>query len=214
MVNTTTEAIDITERNVILVEGYDDQALVAKLIETQISTQFSEDTRVIDAEGVQKFTALMPFVKDKIDEGIVKSLGVVRDADSDPSAAVEFIGNILDQNGLMDTNVEHAQFEIIGTIKVGAYILPSGSCEGAIETLCKNAIGDDPATACVDEFIRCLEMTDALESTHKDKTFIRAYLAAKHPPMDRVGHAAEKNHWDFTHDAFAEFKEFLTDLLS
>jgi len=75
---------------------------------------------------------------------LVKSLGVVRDAETDAKAARQSAEDALAAAGLPEG------------VETSVFIPPDNKQPGMIETLCVESVRRDPAFACVEEFFKCL----------------------------------------------------------
>jgi hypothetical protein len=132
----------------------------------------------------------------------VKSLGIARDAESDPTAARESVEYAVQSAGIS----KH--------VAVRTAILPDNQTPGMIETLCLRSVDADPVLECANGFFTCLkEKSVALpEGIICAKHLARVYLAGKDCPEMPVGIAASKNLWPFSHTAFDSLKAFLQSL--
>ena len=143
--------------------------------------------------------------------GAVKALGVVRDAESDATAACESVRAAFRQAGLSQPTL-HA-LVAAGTPATGIFILPDGRGPGMLETLCLAAVGRDPSFACVEDFVRCLGERGA-HPAPLDKARAQAFLASRARAGLEVGRAAQTGYWPLEGDAFDPLAAFLAELLA
>lgn len=141
---------------------------------------------------------------------ILETVVVFRDADQDASSALQSISDSLRSAGL-NVPPGHAQFSQ-GQPCVGVFIMPDGIKPGMIEDLCKQAVSDDPASACVDDYIDCLVRVLREQPKPPVKAWVHAWLASRREPEKRVGEAAAAGYWPWDNPAFQSLKSFLTHL--
>lgn len=139
----------------------------------------------------------------------VERLGVIRDADADPEAAFRSVAGALKAAGLP---VPRRPGVVCGERpRVSVFILPGGGNPGALEDLCLEAVRDDPAAACVEEFFRCLEERLSWR-TGAAKAKVQAFLASREEPGKRLGEAALAGYWPWDSPVFEPVREFLRRL--
>ena len=193
----------------LLVEGRDEENLFNALIGQCFDA--TPEIQVIAAGGVDGFpTNLRAIHTAARTRPTLRAIGVVRDADADPSAAFQSVCDHLRNVGYQPPPV-HGQFSD-GVPSIGVFIVPDGAEPGAIETLCRRSRHGDEVARCVDEYLSCLAGNKAMRSANEDKSFTHAYLAAMEDPVARVGEGARQGVWDFESAAFAELREFVRKL--
>ncbi|MCR4411955.1 MAG: hypothetical protein NUV77_05955 [Thermoguttaceae bacterium] len=136
---------------------------------------------------------------------VVKSLGIVRDAEDDPIAAKQSV----------DAAVTSAQKAgLLENVAVAVAIVPDGRTAGMIETLCLRSVDSDPIYACAEGFFACLEANkvEIPKGRIRAKHFAQVYLAGKDCPGLPVGIAAHRKAWPLAHAAFDELRSFVRDL--
>lgn len=142
-----------------------------------------------------------------------RSLGVVRDADDDPTGSLRSVRDALRGYGWEPP--ARAGVVTGDTPRVGIFVLPDGQGQGALETLCRRAVEESVPGLCAEQFLDCLRKAGHEETSrgaNADKAFVHAYLASGRNPVARVGEAADQGRWDFDHPAFAPLVEFLSRL--
>ena len=141
----------------------------------------------------------------------VASLGIIRDANSDPHGAFRSVCDALENAGL---SVPPAVGEPAGSEpRVIVLILPDGQNPGMLEDVCLQSIQNHPVTPCIDQFFECVGGT-AKAPREPSKARVHAFLSSRETPDLRLGEAAEKGYWPFEDPAFHLIKEFLRKLCS
>ena len=204
--------IEILEDRLLLVEGRDEFHLLGKLIETCFSDN-EPRIQVMDIAGKTTLgTRLKAMHADALSRPSLRSIGIVRDADTSATASFQSVRDSVEQAGYAAPPA-HAEFSDASP-SIGIFIVPDGNEPGAIEAICRRSVQDDEAARCVDAYIECLATHNALNSTIPDKTFAHAYLAATNDPVARVGEGALQGVWNFQSPAFANLRKFIHDLAS
>ena len=204
----TTWRREVIKERLLLVEGVDEVNLVTRLLEEM----HIEALQVIDAGGVDKFPgrleALMADARSRSVE--LRSVGVVRDADTDGNRAFRSIQGTLTRLGLPapDAPSQLAR-NAADSLDTAILIVPAIDRNGAIETLCWDAVKDHPAGACAEEYLKCLRRHSVLESSNEGKTLVHTFLASRADPSATVGVGAEKGYWPLGHVAFEPIRQFV-----
>lgn len=206
----TTESSSIEQSHLLLVEGMDDANFFAALL---------KDLNLEDIEiwpiGIgRSFKKNLKILGKLSGFARIKSIGVIRDADDNPSAAFESVRNALNDNGLSAPNSYGSRST--GTPITSILILPDGmSSEGMLESLCLSAIKDDPVMSCIEGYFDCISGCgiDQREVV-KDKAKVHVYLASQNEPDKRLGESAQANYWksQFDNDVFDNVKRFLFEV--
>jgi hypothetical protein len=148
----------------------------------------------------------------------VVSLGITRDADGstepDDQRTPESAGNAfrsvcgaLEGAGLPQP-VKPNEIAY-GSPNVAVFILPDCERNGMLEDLCLASIQNDPVFQCIDPFFACASKHPGISPKNMAKARIHAWLATRSRPDLRFGEAAEKEIWDWEHEAFGPIKDFL-----
>jgi len=166
---------EITKPKLLFVEGKDEVHFFTKLA---ADLGLSDDIQIEELKGKAKPSARIRAWMTAPGHAIITSVGVIIDADGDPSAAFQSVCGALEKVGLpRPTAVEQAVSD--GNHQVVVMILPDGVREGMLEDLCLESVADDPAMPCVDEYFECLE--GQLETLPRDlsEAKVRAFLTSK-----------------------------------
>jgi len=131
----------------------------------------------------------------------VRSLGIVRDAETDYQAALNSV----------TAAVNSAQLQ---SVSVSSYILPDNHAQGMIESLCVQAVENLPIFECVRKFIECARAKGAKlpDGIRISKHEVQAYLSVLEKVQMMPGLAAYHNSWDFDATVWDGLKEFLRKL--
>ncbi|MEX2216103.1 MAG: DUF3226 domain-containing protein [Phycisphaeraceae bacterium] len=146
----------------------------------------------------------------------INAIAVVCDAEASRDAQFNRICHHLRQHCSVPATVN--TWTILPDRKVGIFVLPGPT--GMLEDLLVESATNSPPSACVNEFMRCLDHTlpkrpDGAEyqawffPAIPSKAKAKAYLVASHESVPHVGLGADKGIWDFNHPCFDELKAFL-----
>ena len=90
--------------------------------------------------------------------------------------------------------------------------MPDGAHGGMLESLCKDAVKDDGAAKCVDEFLKCVMERISSPPKPTAKAWMHAWLASRQEPDKRLGEAANAGYLPWNSPAFSELATFLRQL--
>ena len=148
---------------------------------------------------------------DSVDFDNVVSIGIVRDADESASSALLSVQGRLSSVGLSAPPTYLARSDESPNTSV--FIMPDNSRNGALERLCLDALAEDPAMHCVDEYMACIELAGcSIPENFRDKARIHTFLASRQDPELRLGEAAQRGYFDWNLSAFEPLAQFLKDL--
>lgn len=139
----------------------------------------------------------------------VQVIGIVRDAEGDAAAAFRAVCRALSGCGLP---TPEAPGQKVGSRPVvSVFILPGSEPSGMLETLCLQAVANDPAVACVEAYLSCLgEVGIPVKVREKARFF--AFLASRPEPGKPHGVALKAGYLCFESPAYASLKDFLHSL--
>jgi hypothetical protein len=201
--------LEITKPKVIVAEGRDEENFFEAIIEhiPLVGIQvIGVGGKTMIKQNLKGITSL-PYFKD-----IVTSVGVVRDADNNPTAAFESVCDAL-RNA--DLPVPTDPMVPIGPLgnkpKVVVMILPGNNNVGMLEDLCLRAVQSDPATPCMEGYFECLHNQNVVLSPDLSvsKAKVQAFLASRKEPDLCLGIAAKKGYWPWDNEAFEIVERFL-----
>lgn len=170
-----------------------------------------DEIQVIPVGGKDQFAdRLQGLIKDP-DFADIVSMGIVRDADHDPKATLQSIGDALKQANLPVPKKVMTKAKNNGFPDVMIMILPSANERGALEDLCLAAVKEDNASACVERYLSCLKEESVAGPKQKwlNKARVRVFLSSKEEPTLSLGIAAQRGYWPFDHSVFDDVKKFL-----
>jgi hypothetical protein len=81
-----------------------------------------------------------------------------------------------------------------------------------LETLCLDAVADDPCAPCVDRFFDCIQERGVALPTKMAKARLQAFLASRPEPGLLLGQASQKGYWPWDRPALQPLLHFLRDL--
>ncbi|MFN0108284.1 MAG: DUF3226 domain-containing protein [Blastocatellia bacterium] len=197
----------ITHPKQLLVEGRDGVAFFAAWLK---QLGLGE----IQIQNFGGITELRPFLKALRNEpGFeeqVTSLGIIRDAETNPQGAFQSVRDALRASGLPAS--EKAEVVENGQPQTVILILPNATTPGMLETLCLESVASEPAIQCVDQYFDCLNQQIGFSPTNIPKARLHAFLSGKPKPGLRVGDAASAGYFPWDHPAFDHIRQFLLNL--
>lgn len=140
----------------------------------------------------------------------VKSLGIIRDADSDPTQAFRKVRNALRYAQLPTPNV--CLIPVGPSPKVIVMLMPKNNAPGMLEDLCLESVCTKATYNCVEQYFTCLRTQGLTLPREISKAKVHVFLASMAEPTLALGLAAQKGYWPFKSPVFDELKRFLTML--
>jgi len=194
--------IEIEQETQLLVEGRDTEVFINALLQHLSLT----GVQIHNFGGVEQLPRfLKTFIALPGFRQIVRSLGIIRDAEKGAGSARQSVHDILRSANLPLPDQK-------GTPRTSFYIFPDNKNPGMLETLCLTSVQDDPAITCIERYMECLEKQQLLIS-NPEKAKVQAFLASRPKFVAHLGEAANKGYWQWENAAFAELKQFLERLL-
>ena len=181
---------------------------------------FNEFIQYLGCQGlqIQNFggvpdlpAVLKQFVKAPDFGLVVESIGIVRDAEGDENSAWQSVQSALRGAG-MPVPARIGQRSVADSPHVTVLLLPGDGNPGMLETVLNRTFANDPVNTCIDDFFACVERLPGKRIHGRDKARARAYMWTREKPHVSVGVAAQAGYWDFSHEAFAPLRSFLTAL--
>jgi len=205
-IETQKPKVILQKPKLLIVEGKDDECFFCTLIDYLRI----EDIQAAGVGGKNQIRGhLQAIVKDD-DFSKVTSLGVIRDANNNPDDAFKSVSNALRAAGL--TTPKRPLISTKGHPKVTVMIVPSHKRNGALEDLCLDAVADNPAFNCVNEYFVCLENRNIDPPREISKAKVHVFLSSREDPALPLGISAQKGYWPLEHKAFENVKKFLQSL--
>lgn len=201
-------AIDIKQPRVLVVEGDEDE----KFFKALIHHLGLQDIQTMPIGGKTKLRHNLKALSLSSGFSKVISLGVVRDANSDPNGTLQSIKDAL----------QYAKLPVPDRPLVGAgkkprtsvLILPEENMPGMLEDLCLRAVEKDPAVFCIEEYFECLKARGLSNPDNMSKARVQVFLASRKKAGLRLGEAAEAGYWPWHEHAFEKVKDFLQQICS
>lgn len=167
-------ATTIIQPKLLVVEGKDEQAFFTQLLlELELT-----NIQIHAAGGKTRFRDRLEALVKGPGHETLTSLGVVRDADTNPVSAFDSICGTLRE---LDLAVPATPLQTVGEApRVTVMILPNAESEGMLEDLCLASMADDPAMICIEAYFDCLKKQIAPENFPRNpaKARLRAFLSA------------------------------------
>lgn len=198
--------LKISKPKLLIVEGKDEECFFCALIEhlgindIQVAGIGGKDKLLMNLKGL---------IRDPEFPRVV-SLGVVRDADTNPAAAFQSVRGSLRASGLPTPKKPLVLAQ--GMPRVAVMIIPSHKRKGALEDLCLESVSKDQALICVDQYFACLDQQKIGQAKNPSKAKVRVFLASRKDPTLPLGISAQKGYWPLDNKAFANIKVFLQSL--
>lgn len=193
----------ITEPCQLVVEGKEDQRFFEALI---VHLHISQ-IQVLPIGGKTKLRPnLSSLVSNSDFISQVNSIGIVRDADKNPKGAFQSVCSALKAVNL--SVPKHPLTAMGQKPRVSVMILPSIDSSGSLEDICLKAVEAQPSMLCVEEYFNCIKQNDLPMPADVSKARIQVYLSSIEAEL-RLGEAAGKGFWDWSHPAFDPLKQFL-----
>lgn len=190
----------------LLVEGKGPAGFFEALIEHLAL----ENLQIQNFGSVTELRSFLPAFVKMSDFLRVKSVGIVRDAETNATGAFNSVQGCLARAGLPVPNVTGERVGADPAITV--MILPAADQTGMLETLLCETFGDEDVCTCIDRFFECVEELQR-EAVHKPfKARARAYLATKRDPDLSVGVAAKRGYWNLEHPVLQPLRTFLSEI--
>ncbi len=195
----------ITKEVQLLVEGNDQRNFFEAFVDHLSLT----NVQIQNFGGVTELRGfLLALANDDAFQEIVRSVGIVRDAEESAAGAFQSVQDSLRNADLPAPVGIQETANQGGGLVTTVLILPDGKREGMLETLLCETFGDTPIDDCIDAFFECVE------GSHKpikrpDKARARVFLTTQPEPHFSVGVATKKGYWDLNHEALKNVREFL-----
>lgn len=194
-----------TEPILVLVEGKDDSAFFAALIEHTRLDNFQVHS-MGGKDGWRR--SLAAVFRDDSFRDNVRTVAQIRDADTDPPGAWQSCVDALVSTGATPPPVQSFTSIGEGNPRTGIFIVPSLELNGALEDFILPAV-DATRLTCVDGYLACLS-TFGFSAAPSPKARIQTYLAGLSEPLRDLKSGIEKGEVDLNHHKFADACTFLS----
>ncbi|UQW96624.1 hypothetical protein M2M59_11695 [Rummeliibacillus sp. G93] len=209
---TSEEDSRILKPKLLLVEGNDEVIFFKELIKrNELLVRKENEIQIVSLGGVEKFKTQLAALKNRTGFENVKSMAVIRDADSSKESAFQSISKILTNNGFSSPS-EQLKYSN-DNVRVGIFIMP-GSEEGTmLEDLCLRTNSDHPLMDKIDFYIDSLSKLEGFEmprNISKTKTLI--FLASMPKIVNNLGLGAQRGYWNLNHACLNPLINFINEL--
>ncbi len=194
---------ELTQPRQLLVEGKDIEGVFGELADASNLS----DIQIQDFGGVAELRSFLKALRlSPAFASTVRSIGIVRDAETNAGDAFRSVSNALRDADLpVPTKPKEPS---AADPRVTVLILPDCANPGMLEDLCLRAVASDPALVCVDAYIECIqERGIAVRNVSKSRA--QTFLASRDRPGLTVGIAARVGYWPWTSAVFDDAREFL-----
>lgn len=204
----------ISREKILIVEGNDEVNFFKYLLNNRSELQnldLKNKVQIIPIQGVGNMKKELSVLKNRSGFDIVKSIAVIRDADSNEASSFESVKNFLQTNDLpAPTTVGNFSEENSEGIKGGIFVIPGNDIQGTmLEDLCLASVHENPIINLVDRYISELQQLQEIEiSSNLSKTKILVYLASQKKIYSSLGTGV--TNFDITNTCFNSLVTFLT----
>lgn len=196
-------ASQIDQTHLLLVEGQDDR----RFFEAFLRHHGRPWIQVIEYGSTSELNREFPAIVRTPGFENVQWLCIAQDADLDPNAAFDRICTVLRKENLPTPS---GPWRTTGVSpSVTTVILPEPQQPGDLETLVWSTLEEQALARCVNTFLECVESAGLATPRPLSKARTYSYLAACHPPGNRLGQAMQAGVFDFEHSAYRNLLELL-----
>ena len=191
----------------LLVEGNDERNFFEALA-THLSIRNMQIRNIGGKDRLRRF--LRVFRKDPDFLEIVRTVGIVRDADASADSAFESVQDSLRLAELPVPDRAGAPGGVAPTVSV--LIMPDNERHGMLETILRDTFANLEIDRCIEAYLECVRGLPGVDLQRPDKARVHAWIATRPDPHVSVGVAAKKGYWDMDHPALGGVREFLLAL--
>jgi len=199
--------LEIQHPNILVVEGKEDQLFFAALA----AHLGVSDIQILPIGGKTRLRENLKALALAPRFATVRFLGIIRDADADPTAAFQSVRDALKAASLPAPAAPMQTAS--GPPATAVMILPDSHSSGTLEDLVLKAVESDPAMRCVEGYFDCLVRECSLTPSSTAEAKVAVYLASKKEAGKRLGEAAQAGYIPWDSAAFDQAKRFLMELL-
>lgn len=190
----------------LLVEGRDAEAFFYPFVEKM---GLQDTIQIHDYGSITELAAfLKQFVRTAQFKRLpVRSIGIIRDAEQDATAAFQSICTALHNAELAAPDQPCTPTKQDPTVNV--FILPDSENTGMLETLLLRAVKDEPGFACVDQYLECVIQSTGIAPKPIDKAKLLTFLASRPDIKPLTGFAARAGYLNLASQAYEPLRNFL-----
>lgn len=205
----------IQKTKILLVEGVDEINFFYSLFKTMEI----HDIQVLESKGKDQFPAELELIVNDPDFEKIEAIGIVRDADTSQTAAVQSIQYYLKKHNLPH-KAGHGNFDNGGSLKIGIFIAPGFKENGMLESLILESLTDHPVKMAAERYLA--DLKDSLASqpeankykypNNEPKALMHAFLAGMEKFIPSLGLASKKGYFDLEADVFQDIRAFISSI--
>lgn len=199
------DKIEINKENILVVEGIDDIGFFRSFLGSIGIT----DVQIIETGSDSSFKSIIMLISKSSNLHIVRKLGFIRDADTNPYDSYRSIYFALQRNGL-PFPINPQEFNITTTPSVGIFIMPDHDSNGELEDILLRSIEGEPIENCINNYFYCIDPDVTFCSKAKVLAYLASFGKRKRDYVYNIATAARKGYWDFDHAVFNEVRTFLS----
>ena len=210
----------IVKQHLILCEGRDaEEFLIAYLNSAALKDHdfFSNEIQVMNFGGNEDLYAYLSVLQNMEGFHDIKSLLIIRDAETNARAAIDQIITPLRATGFDCPDKPYVWGD--GKIKTAFLLFPTCSAdvtEGTLEDLCLSILREsnhEEILVEIDSFMVTLENHYKRKFPHKFKTKLHTYFSVTDDYISlKIGEAARAHAFDWTHPNLVPLKEFILEI--
>lgn len=193
----------LEKQKLLLVEGTHEE----KFFQTIFEKENIFDIQVLTIVGKTQFRENIEILPKLDGFANVKSIGLVRDADTNFEGAFTSLVDAL-KNANIPQPQEAMKFTDSNP-KVGIFITPDNQNLGSLEDLCLISVADDPILGCANDYLECLKKIKNSDHPNKAKALVQVYLAKEDDGDIHMGIASKKGVWDLSNSSFRKIIDFV-----
>jgi hypothetical protein len=197
----------LTASKLVLVEGKDEErSLTALARELGVA-----DVDIREIGGKSAWPATISTVGSVSGFRDVHSLGLVTDANGNPSGAFASLRDLLSNAGF--PRPVSPEVKVPGSPAVTVFVSPGQGRSGELEDIFLQSLNADPAMPCIDDLETCLVAAGNVLPRKRSKMRLQIYIATRTADVYRVlGEACDAHAFDWNDPAFQGIRSFLSGL--
>jgi hypothetical protein len=169
---------------------------------------------IIDMQGRDGWAPqIQGLLRDDLFQENVRSLGLVQDADNDPTATWTRCTELLRVAGLPAPDIG-AGAASGGSLKTAVFVVPSRERRGATEELCLDSVASDGRLRLAGNYLAAVASDGFPEPRHARKALVQAFLAAMPEIARSLRVGLKRGDFPITSSVFDEARGFLQSLTS
>lgn len=163
-------------------------------------------------EGIDNLRPNLHFLSTEPNFHLVKSMGIMVDANGDADARLTSVLSSLKRYGCADdsTSFNGGNIAVYKGLRIGLFISPGNSEPGTIETLTVREIRDQQESECIEALEGCIK--SVCGAVLSEKALTQIYISIKNGSLCGVGRAFQAGILKVEHPAYEEAVETFAQL--